>query len=107
MLHQGNSILNGEVCFLFGLDFSSLSKEDEKFLTEVFAQLTDEGTDDSKRRELVRAALLDSNAFTGTFFAGRVLRFFCSSQRGNILHGFVIVVPCVRFSWLFAKGKYL
>lgn len=31
-------------------------KEDEKFLTEVFAQLTDEGTDDSKRRELVRAS---------------------------------------------------
>lgn len=28
-------------------------QEDEKFLTEVFAQLTDEATDDSKRRELV------------------------------------------------------
>ncbi|RXN03505.1 serine threonine- phosphatase 4 regulatory subunit 3B isoform X1 [Labeo rohita] len=27
--------------------------EDEKFLTEVFAQLTDEATEDSKRRELV------------------------------------------------------
>lgn len=33
-------------------------QEDEKFLTEVFAQLTDEATDDSKRRELVRAAVL-------------------------------------------------
>ncbi|XP_075856903.1 serine/threonine-protein phosphatase 4 regulatory subunit 3B isoform X2 [Microcebus murinus] len=28
-------------------------KEDEKFLSEVFAQLTDEATDDDKRRELV------------------------------------------------------
>lgn len=28
-------------------------QEDEKFLTEVFAQLTDEATEDSKRRELV------------------------------------------------------
>lgn len=30
-----------------------LSQEDEKFLTEVFAQLTDEATEESKRRELV------------------------------------------------------
>lgn len=29
-------------------------QEDEKFLSEVFAQLTDEATDDDKRRELVR-----------------------------------------------------
>jgi hypothetical protein len=28
-------------------------QEDEKFLTEVFAQLTDEATEDGKRRELV------------------------------------------------------
>lgn len=28
-------------------------QEDEKFLSEVFAQLTDEATDDDKRRELV------------------------------------------------------
>lgn len=28
-------------------------QEDEKFLTEVFAQLTDEATEDDKRRELV------------------------------------------------------
>lgn len=38
------------------LDLFFHLKEDEKFLTEVFAQLTDEGTDDSKRRELVRAS---------------------------------------------------
>lgn len=30
-----------------------MPQEDEKFLTEVFAQLTDEATEDSKRRELV------------------------------------------------------
>ncbi|XP_028633200.1 serine/threonine-protein phosphatase 4 regulatory subunit 3B isoform X1 [Grammomys surdaster] len=30
-----------------------LMQEDEKFLSEVFAQLTDEATDDDKRRELV------------------------------------------------------
>ena len=34
----------------------SETQEDEKFLTEVFAQLTDEATEDGKRRELVRAA---------------------------------------------------
>lgn len=28
-------------------------QEDEKFLSEVFAQLTDDATDDDKRRELV------------------------------------------------------
>uniref|UniRef100_A0A8D3DT92 Serine/threonine-protein phosphatase 4 regulatory subunit 3 n=1 Tax=Scophthalmus maximus TaxID=52904 RepID=A0A8D3DT92_SCOMX len=33
--------------------FIFFNKEDEKFLTEVFAQLTDEATEDSKRRELV------------------------------------------------------
>ncbi|KAJ8013884.1 hypothetical protein DPEC_G00034430 [Dallia pectoralis] len=32
---------------------SMLQQEDEKFLTEVFAQLTDEATEDGKRRELV------------------------------------------------------
>lgn len=29
-----------------------MPQEDEKFLTEVFAQLTDDATEDSKRREL-------------------------------------------------------
>ncbi|XP_008319552.1 serine/threonine-protein phosphatase 4 regulatory subunit 3B isoform X2 [Cynoglossus semilaevis] len=41
--------------FLFfnKVEIVSMLQEDEKFLTEVFAQLTDEATDDSKRRELV------------------------------------------------------
>lgn len=30
-----------------------VAQEDEKFLSEVFAQLTDEATDDDKRCELV------------------------------------------------------
>lgn len=34
-------------CFLFCF------QDDEKFLTELFAQLTDEATDDDKRHELV------------------------------------------------------
>ncbi|TWW78348.1 Serine/threonine-protein phosphatase 4 regulatory subunit 3 [Takifugu flavidus] len=39
--------------FFNKVEIVSMLQEDEKFLTEVFAQLTDEGTDDSKRRELV------------------------------------------------------
>ncbi|XP_043111083.1 serine/threonine-protein phosphatase 4 regulatory subunit 3B isoform X2 [Puntigrus tetrazona] len=35
------------------VDIVSMLQEDEKFLTEVFAQLTDESTEDTKRRELV------------------------------------------------------
>lgn len=31
-----------------------ISQEDEKFLTDLFAQLTDEATDEEKRQELVR-----------------------------------------------------
>ncbi|PSN32504.1 Serine/threonine-protein phosphatase 4 regulatory subunit 3 [Blattella germanica] len=33
--------------------FIFFNKEDEKFLSELFAQLTDEGTDEQKRRDLV------------------------------------------------------
>ncbi|XP_041066236.1 serine/threonine-protein phosphatase 4 regulatory subunit 3 isoform X2 [Carcharodon carcharias] len=33
--------------------WEKICQEDEKFLTELFAQLTDEATDDNKRRELV------------------------------------------------------
>ncbi|XP_016113376.1 serine/threonine-protein phosphatase 4 regulatory subunit 3-like isoform X3 [Sinocyclocheilus grahami] len=41
--------------FLFfnKVEIVSMLQEDEKFLTEVFAQLTDEATEHSKRRELV------------------------------------------------------
>lgn len=35
-----------------------VTQEDEKFLSEVFAQLTDEATDDDKRCELVSASPL-------------------------------------------------
>uniref|UniRef100_A0A3Q2DZA7 Serine/threonine-protein phosphatase 4 regulatory subunit 3 n=1 Tax=Cyprinodon variegatus TaxID=28743 RepID=A0A3Q2DZA7_CYPVA len=35
------------------VEIVSMLQEDEKFLTEVFAQLTDEATEESKRRELV------------------------------------------------------
>lgn len=56
------------------LDFFSHLQEDEKFLTEVFAQLTDERTDDSKRRELVSASW-DSNIFIDPLFMFWVLNF--------------------------------
>ncbi|XP_049592443.1 serine/threonine-protein phosphatase 4 regulatory subunit 3-A isoform X1 [Syngnathus scovelli] len=46
------STLNSFI-FFNKVEIVSMLQEDEKFLTEVFAQLTDEGTDDSKRRELV------------------------------------------------------
>ncbi|XP_055783622.1 serine/threonine-protein phosphatase 4 regulatory subunit 3-like isoform X1 [Salvelinus fontinalis] len=39
--------------FFNKVEIVSMLQEDEKFLTEVFAQLTDEATDDGKRRELV------------------------------------------------------
>ncbi|XP_016350499.1 serine/threonine-protein phosphatase 4 regulatory subunit 3-like isoform X1 [Sinocyclocheilus anshuiensis] len=39
--------------FFNKVEIVSMLQEDEKFLTEVFAQLTDEATEDSKRRELV------------------------------------------------------
>ncbi|XP_041066228.1 serine/threonine-protein phosphatase 4 regulatory subunit 3 isoform X1 [Carcharodon carcharias] len=39
--------------FFNKVEIVSMLQEDEKFLTELFAQLTDEATDDNKRRELV------------------------------------------------------
>ncbi|XP_026883987.2 serine/threonine-protein phosphatase 4 regulatory subunit 3 isoform X2 [Electrophorus electricus] len=39
--------------FFNKVEIVSMLQEDEKFLTEVFAQLTDEATEDAKRRELV------------------------------------------------------
>ncbi|XP_051771996.1 serine/threonine-protein phosphatase 4 regulatory subunit 3B isoform X1 [Ctenopharyngodon idella] len=39
--------------FFNKVEIVSMLQEDEKFLTEVFAQLTDEATEDDKRRELV------------------------------------------------------
>ncbi|XP_078464684.1 serine/threonine-protein phosphatase 4 regulatory subunit 3-like isoform X7 [Lampetra planeri] len=39
--------------FFNKVDIVKLLQEDEKYLTELFAQLTDEATDDEKRRELV------------------------------------------------------
>ncbi|XP_020384525.2 serine/threonine-protein phosphatase 4 regulatory subunit 3B [Rhincodon typus] len=39
--------------FFNKVEIVSMLQEDEKFLTELFAQLTDEATDDDKRRELV------------------------------------------------------
>lgn len=37
---------------------SLCQQENEKLLTEVFAQLTDEATEDNKRRELVRLKMM-------------------------------------------------
>lgn len=41
-------------------------QEDEKFLSEVFAQLTDEATDDDKRRELVSHLFLKFKSLKST-----------------------------------------
>ncbi|XP_061767202.1 serine/threonine-protein phosphatase 4 regulatory subunit 3B isoform X2 [Nerophis ophidion] len=46
------STLNSFI-FFNKVEIVSMLQEDEKFLTEVFAQLTDESTEESKRRELV------------------------------------------------------
>uniref|UniRef100_H2SR31 Serine/threonine-protein phosphatase 4 regulatory subunit 3 n=1 Tax=Takifugu rubripes TaxID=31033 RepID=H2SR31_TAKRU len=48
-----DSELRQKIHQTYRVEIVSMLQEDEKFLTEVFAQLTDEGTDDSKRRELV------------------------------------------------------
>lgn len=45
-------------------------QEDEKFLSEVFAQLTDEATDDDKRRELVIYLLLKFKPLKSTCSLG-------------------------------------
>lgn len=42
-------------------------QEDEKFLSEVFAQLTDEATDDDKRRELVSYLFLKFEPLKNTY----------------------------------------
>ncbi|XP_019618676.1 PREDICTED: serine/threonine-protein phosphatase 4 regulatory subunit 3A-like isoform X1 [Branchiostoma belcheri] len=39
--------------FFNKIEIVSMIQDDEKFLTELFAQLTDEATDDNRRRELV------------------------------------------------------
>lgn len=58
-------------------------QEDEKFLSEVFAQLTDEATDDDKRCELVSPC------------AGDLLECFnLQAQSRNT--GAVLVLPPVR-----------
>lgn len=44
------------LCELFSF---CVTQEDEKFLSEVFAQLTDEATDDDKRCELVSPCARD------------------------------------------------
>lgn len=41
------------ILFEFKVEIVSLIQEDEKFLRELFAQLSDEGTEDDKRRDLV------------------------------------------------------
>uniref|UniRef100_A0A674NIP5 Serine/threonine-protein phosphatase 4 regulatory subunit 3 n=1 Tax=Takifugu rubripes TaxID=31033 RepID=A0A674NIP5_TAKRU len=67
--------------FFNKVEIVSMLQEDEKFLTEVFAQLTDEGTDDSKRRELgmddlqVRAAATDIFSYLVEFSPSMVREF--------------------------------
>lgn len=51
-----NSIL--KVILTVSIIYPLISQEDEKFLTDLFAQLTDEATDEEKRQELVRNLIL-------------------------------------------------
>uniref|UniRef100_A0A6I8QCI6 Serine/threonine-protein phosphatase 4 regulatory subunit 3 n=1 Tax=Xenopus tropicalis TaxID=8364 RepID=A0A6I8QCI6_XENTR len=48
-----DSELRQKIHQTYRVEIVSMLQEDEKFLSEVFAQLTDEATDDDKRRELV------------------------------------------------------
>ncbi|XP_068575083.1 serine/threonine-protein phosphatase 4 regulatory subunit 3B isoform X2 [Cebidichthys violaceus] len=67
--------------FFNKVEIVSMLQEDEKFLTEVFAQLTDEATEDSKRRELgmddlqVRAAATDIFSYLVEFSPSMVREF--------------------------------
>lgn len=45
-------------------------QDDEKFLTDLFAQLTDETTDDDKRHELVTKSSLPFPDFFANFLSG-------------------------------------
>ncbi|KAA8583574.1 hypothetical protein FQN60_014782 [Etheostoma spectabile] len=67
--------------FFNKVEIVSMLQEDEKFLTEVFAQLTDDATEDSKRRELgmddlqVRAAATDIFSYLVEFSPSMVREF--------------------------------
>ncbi|TSN95648.1 Serine/threonine-protein phosphatase 4 regulatory subunit 3-B [Bagarius yarrelli] len=67
--------------FFNKVEIVSMLQEDEKFLTEVFAQLTDEATEDGKRRELgmddlqVRAAATDIFSYLVEFSPSMVREF--------------------------------
>ncbi|MGH0161183.1 UNVERIFIED_CONTAM: hypothetical protein FKN15_054627 [Acipenser sinensis] len=67
--------------FFNKVEIVSMLQEDEKFLSEVFAQLTDEATDDGKRRELgmddlqVRAAATDIFSYLVEFSPSMVREF--------------------------------
>ncbi|EPY88717.1 hypothetical protein CB1_000157023 [Camelus ferus] len=67
--------------FFNKVEIVSMLQEDEKFLSEVFAQLTDEATDDDKRRELgmddlqVRSAATDIFSYLVEFSPSMVREF--------------------------------
>uniref|UniRef100_A0A8C2V6J5 Serine/threonine-protein phosphatase 4 regulatory subunit 3-like central domain-containing protein n=1 Tax=Chinchilla lanigera TaxID=34839 RepID=A0A8C2V6J5_CHILA len=74
--------------FFSKAEIVSMLQEDQKFLSEVFAQLTDEATDDDKRRELV-------NFFQGIlciFSASKQDAFFKTLAKLGILPALEIVM---------------
>lgn len=86
-----------------------MSQEDEKFLTEVFAQLTDEATEDSKRRELVSQTF---NKSPGQMFVVKCrcgqycnVRFHCCENKMYSVTDLVIWINCAVWNALnFCKG---
>lgn len=89
-----------------------MSQEDEKFLTEVFAQLTDEATEDSKRRELVSQTFTKSSGqmlFVVKCRCGQYcnVRFHCCENKMYSVTDLVIWINCVSgMHLIFARVKY-
>ncbi|XP_069787588.1 serine/threonine-protein phosphatase 4 regulatory subunit 3-A-like isoform X3 [Narcine bancroftii] len=77
--------------FFNKVEIVSMLQEDEKFLTELFAQLTDEATDDHKRRELVNF-LKEFCAFSQTLQPQNRDAFFKTLANLGILPALEIVL---------------
>ncbi|XP_078260993.1 serine/threonine-protein phosphatase 4 regulatory subunit 3B isoform X1 [Rhinoraja longicauda] len=87
------NFLSALTSFIFfnKVEIVSMLQEDEKFLTELFAQLTDEATDDHKRRELVNF-LKEFCAFSQTLQPQNRDAFFKTLANLGILPALEIVL---------------
>ncbi|XP_078205429.1 serine/threonine-protein phosphatase 4 regulatory subunit 3B isoform X15 [Callithrix jacchus] len=85
--------------FFNKVEIVSMLQEDEKFLSEVFAQLTDEATDDDKRRELVNF-FKEFCAFSQTLQPQNRDAFFKTLAKLGILPALEIVMKTEKSEFL-------